>query len=612
MKRDKDALSDDELFKKTTSIVEHAVNSKISITNKRGENYCSYEGTDSENTKLYTINISKPPVKCIDMYTALLHELGHVLYKSPFTPVKKMLEKSDHRLLYRGIINVLEDERIESHLSENYIAYRQRFEKTCRGLGKNLEVQNNIDNPLYILLAIRFKQENLVMNSKNFAHYKKALDDVKITDKFGALRVFISIKKYIEEVVEPDSNYTQNTRSENQKKIINSISNPHGSTSLKGESKYRKEFADSKDLPIDTQEVSKIISDHASSEDIPIPSEFLGEHFEELEINQILKEGKVLGRKQFLEIRKNILTSDNISDKLPSNVTKIKRKKQKYAIDYKVSSSLNKLFKQLKMRNKPFVDYQGYEIDIEEYVNNVIRGIDVNKSFENHKKSHGASIVLSIDASSSMKGNYIQIAQKLVATIYESLKEISNIEVKGNVWSGNLMGDVGITEINSIKDVENITVADNYGLTPTHMGLEYSGQMLKNMRGEKKMLILITDGVPNHYKNNTRILPIHYNKVCKKSLLQVLQITPNVLCIVVQNKTTQKFALQLDKSIANLSRMTPGLKSIQKSYSSEGREEFVKIFGAKRLIYVNDMDEAFFKVTKQFRKFLQKNSTNFF
>ena len=113
------------------------------------------------------------------------------------------------------------------------------------------------------------------------------------------------------------------------------------------------------------------------------------ESFDELEIDKMLKEGKVLGKEHFLNIQKNMLAPDIVSDNLPSNVTKIKRKKEEYTINYKVSSSLNKLFKQLKMRNKPFVDYHGYEIDIEEYVNNVIRGIDINKSFENHKNLKG-------------------------------------------------------------------------------------------------------------------------------------------------------------------------------------------------------------------------------
>jgi len=628
MKRDKNVLSDNELFEKTASIVEHAINSKITLTYKKGENYCTYKGKDSNNTKSYNINISTPPVKGIDKYTALIHELGHVMYQSPFTPMKNMLKNSEHHLLYYGIINVLEDQRIESHLGENYIAYKNRFEKTTTALGKNMSVQNNINDPLYMLLAIRFNQEKLVIDGKNFTHYKKALEDVKNTDKFGALRVFISIKKYILEVIESNSQEAegstfspaifddvQNVRTPNESKIIESIAELNVSSSIDGESNLRKEFADPDGSSLDLQQVKKIVSDHSSSEDIAVPKMLPDDSFDELEIDKMLKEGKVLGKEQFLDIQKNMLAPDIISDNLPSNVTKIKRKKEEYIINYKVSSSLNKLFKQLKMRNKPFVDYHGYEIDIEEYVNNVIRGIDINKSFENHKKSQGASIVLSIDASSSMRGNRINIARKLVATIYESLKEIPNIEVKGNVWAGNGMGDIGITEINSMKDVGNITVADGYELTPTHMGLEYSGQMLKNMKGKKKMLILITDGMPNVYKNNIHIQTRHYNKVCKKSLQKVLQVTPNVLCVVVHSIDQDNYVKRMRDTI-NDPKMSKWMKKLLQpadpSSVMNQEEEFIKIFGMKRLIHVNEMDEAFFKITKQFKKFLQNNSTNFF
>jgi hypothetical protein len=227
------------------------------------------------------------------------------------------------------------------------------------------------------------------------------------------------------------------------------------------------------------------------------------------------------------------------------------------------------------------VDYQGYEIDIEEYVNNLIRGIDINKSFEDRKKSQGSSIVISIDGSTSMDNQRIKIAQKLVATIYESLKGIPKVEVKGNVWSGDGDGNVGITEINGIKDVKNITINYRYPTTPTHMGLEYSGQMLKKMKGEKKLLILITDGFPNHYKNKTNLQSVHYNKVCKKSLEKVLQITPNVLFFIVANE-------------------------------EYGGSYFNKLFGQKRIIYVNNMNKAFDKVVKQFKNFMQYNAMNFF
>ena len=94
------------------------------------------------------------------------------------------------------------------------------------------------------------------------------------------------------------------------------------------------------------------------------------------------------------------------------------------------------------------------------------------------------------------------------------------------------------------------------------------------------MLILITDGFPNHFKNKTNLQSIHYNKVCKKSLEKVLQITPNILFFIVANKNSSSY--------------------------------FNNLFGEKRIIYVNSMNKAFDNVVKHFRKFVQYNSMNFF
>lgn len=590
MTRNTKILSEKELFEKTKGIVEHAINAKINLTFRRGNNFCQYHPPSeifNEYEKKYTINIATPGVKGINKYTALLHELGHVLYKSPFTPIKKLLEKSENYSLYYSIFNVLEDHRIESHLSENYIAYRKRFDNTCTALGKELVDQTTFD-PLYILLAIRFNQKEKVRDAKNFIHYKKALEDVKNTDEFGALRVFVSIKKYIEEDLildstcvgiqnefsnksAPKDNPRPVEKSENQKKMIENISKQEGVKEIDKQTKAEK--YKSKKLEI------------SESEEKAIPKELLHAIYDygNTEIKKILDDGKTEGKKQFEEIQERMLSVGTVSENLPANVSIVKRIEAKYTIDYKVSSNLNKLFKKLKMKNKPYIDYQGYEIDIEEYVNNLIRGIDINKSFEDRKKSKGASILISVDGSSSMDGKKIKIAQKLVATIYESLKGIPEIEVKGNIWSGNEMGDVGITEINKMNDVKKITTISmegGYFSTPTHMGLEYSGLMLKKMKGEKKLLILITDGVPNHYKNKTNLQSVHYHKVCKKSLEKVLQITPNVLFFVVGNKDASYY--------------------------------FNKLFGEKRIIYVNNMNKAFDNVVKQFRKFVQYNSINFF
>ena len=48
--------------------------------------------------------------------------------------------------------------------------YRKRFYDTCTALGKELVDQTTFD-PLDILLAIRFNQEEKVRDVKNYIHY---------------------------------------------------------------------------------------------------------------------------------------------------------------------------------------------------------------------------------------------------------------------------------------------------------------------------------------------------------------------------------------------------------------------------------------------------------
>ena len=93
MPRNSQFLSQKELFDKTTDMIEHAVHGKIELQYRRGEiNWCNYEGT-KKGIKKFKINIATPPQKNISQYTALLHELSHILYDSPFTPTQKLMAK---------------------------------------------------------------------------------------------------------------------------------------------------------------------------------------------------------------------------------------------------------------------------------------------------------------------------------------------------------------------------------------------------------------------------------------------------------------------------------------------------------------------------------------
>ncbi len=604
MPRDTFILPQKELFEKTSDIVEHAVNAQIKIDYGKGNNFCRYNGKSKNTKDLFTIHLANPPVKHITQYTALLHELGHILYESPFEEIKEHFKNSKNYVLYYAVFNILEDQRIESHLSKNYISYGKKFEKSLMGLGNDLDGQ--INDPTYVLLAIRFMQDELVKNAKNYVHFKKAMSDVKNTSRTGAIVVFYSIKKYLQDIMLEDEQYTEDYHESTSKedKTVTDDLWTHGKItaffdSRKDEINKMKnvderleefeklsEFLIEKTTQIEAkkQEVQQILDKH-SSKKFPIPPELLKENFSDEEINTLLKKIKTDGQKQHQEVRNKILGTDYTYDNTPEKVIKIQRVEEKYTIDDKTASKLNRLFKIFKMRDKSFTDYVGQEIDVEKYIENVIQGTDINKSFENTKKSSGVSIIISIDVSSSMTGTPIKTARKLVATLFQSLKGITDVEIRGNVWAGNSKGYIAVTEINNMNDVKKIStksIGSNYYSTPTHMAFEYSSKMLKEMKHERKLLIIITDGCPNHFTNEYHIPWGAYLKTCKKSFLKTMSITPNIMCVVVQDKESYK-------------------------------HNFMKeIFKQNKIIRVDNMNMASTKVINQFKNFIQYETNGLF
>ena len=556
MPRNSQYLSQKELFDKTTDMIEHAVNGKIVLQYTRDMNWCNYEGTEKgTNLKKFKINIATPPQKHISQYTALLHELSHVLYDSPFTPTRKLMAKwcedEGQQRFYAEIFNILEDERIESHLTRAYAGTKDRFEKTTHDLGKSLPCNASIaDDPGYILLAIRFHRDDLVSGLKNYKFYKKAINDVSRTDKFGGLRVLISIKKYL------DNFYQFSTYSMPKSK--------DGTSNAKSRSRSKNSITH-------------------TSKDCRIPDELIKENYTEQEIDDLLDAGRGEGEKQYQKIREALL-DDHRQDNTPSNVKKIIRFDESYEIDQIISKGLKRIFRLLKMREKSFIDYTGCEVDVNEYVKNFIKGTNLNKSYSNNQMDHGVSIIVSIDASGSMRGKPIDTARNLVATLFESVKDISNIDIRGNVWGGSSYGTIGITEINNISDVKQISIMSSYGYTPTHAAIEYSTGMLKKMKGRNKLLILLTDGNPQFYNNSGACVPTSvYIKRCKKSLQKALRVTPNVLCVMIaeDDDDYERSSLLMDK-----------------------------LFGSKRFIIVNNMNQASEKIIKKFRRFIFKNIVN--
>ena len=526
------------MYVKYANVVEVVRNAKIKIFHTGNKNCVVYTGLKRFDVKgaeydEYKIYSATPNVKGIEKFVGIIHELSHILFQSPFKATKRLLDgywhlKGEKYQLMFNIFNVLEDQRIESQMGKMYLKHKSRFNKTTKKLGVLMDMDKIlIDNPINMLLAIRFQRGKDIKHLKNYDVYEKALKDVVLTDKYGALRVLVSIRPYIDEWLKEKESKVDNTvmldkdtSDTNKQWKENNIENSDNN-----------ENDDPENIPEDIRESDDDYRERHSSPP------------EKPDINKTLEDGKELGK----DVVNNIfskLRNDGTTVKLLKNVKIVKRIPEKVTIDQTLVKGLAKLFKILKMRQKEYIDKIGDDIDIESYVEGIVRGSNMGNCRINSKTAYGLSIVVSIDGSSSMHGTKIIAARNMVANMFESVKDLDNVDIRANVWSGASNGSVGITEINSKSDIENIGICvlnGGYYSTPIHMGIEWSGKMLKEMKGNKKMMIIITDGIPNHFTAGYHIPMMSYLKSCKKSMVKTRNITKNILCMVVEGKQSYRY-----------------------------------------------------------------------
>ena len=604
MPRDKDALTDKELFRKTADIIESACDCRIDITYWSEDNYVRRVAVDNEYSEKnvknrYSINISTPAIKGLEKFTALVHELSHIMHESPVEGANKLVRSwskelnlfddgneynicslshtdidndnpenkpecptcnykgwenstleerqyeakcransSYRRSIQRNLFNafnILEDQRIESLTEDIWLASRHRFDKARKNLGKEMKPIKD-ENPIGGLLAQRFQRYDLVDSMfKSREDIASAINDVEKTGKYGALLVMIKIKPMImnyvkgkrlemaeldlgimakkmtesekEEVIDNDGQvFNGNYRSEEDYEAAGYES--ERSNSLQEEEQMFNEMATTKkgdnhdqlqqgELTMEEdQELGELMKEFEGME------EELQEDDEKWE--EVLQMEKDNGE-EHLESLKSSIFGDGSSTQniMPSHYKKVERN---FSGDIEpnilAAKGMNKLFKKLIEMPKEFIDYVGDEVDIDSYIDNRVRGFDIGECLVDERNTQGASIVISIDGSGSMsRNNGIDQARNLVATLYESLRGIPNIEVRANVWSSDVNGNVGITEIKNKGELNKINTTADYWLTPTHEALRFSAMQIKEMRGKKKLLILITDGHPQFRQN---------------------------------------------------------------------------------------------------------------
>ena len=111
--------------------------------------------------------------------------------------------------------------------------------------------------------------------------------------------------------------------------------------------------------------------------------------------------------------------------------------------------------------------------------------------------------------------------------------------------------------------------------TPTHLALDYSARQVKNMKGRKKLVIMLTDGAPNYSNNHYKMSRTQNMKMTQKALLTLRRATPHIMIILVGGRWGT-------------------------------REYMESIFGKKRLMTVSSIQYASDKVVKEFRALVAK------
>ena len=530
MARDRELVSDVDRNIALLDIIEHVRKCKIKLTTDRIRNYVS-EMAITDGVKKYKIALAKPTIKGIEPFTALNHECFHILFESPIATLHRIMrewsDKDDGKYkYYLYTTNLLEDQRIESLGGSMWLGTGKRFLKMREKRGVIMqEEQKEIEkidiSPAELLLYIRFMQGMNYSSNKYFLEMKQALEDVEMTGKWGSLKVMIKIKPMLDEWWDKNLHFGQ--------EMDNSY-----------------------------------IGDHKDDMEEKVNQDNVG--------NSIAEE-KLKGIKQMEEINDKV--NETVFDREDvSYVEYIKGETADVMYSEVIANNMRKLFRRLTMVKKNVINDSGNEVDIESFITNKIEKKNLNDCLIDRRIAQGVCVLISIDVSSSMSYyEKIDIARKLVGTLFKSVEGLKNVEVKAQTWSSGLEGKLRIQEINNYNETKYIT-APRHGETPTHLAIKYASMTAKKMKGHKKLIIILTDGHPQYHKNKHKFFLGQLITMSKKAMIKALRQNPNIMCV----------HLGTSKSIGMMT----------------------EIFGAKRFIHTESMNEASETVIKKFREIIMR------
>jgi len=506
MTRNKQLLTDKENERMFVDIVESIVGKRVDLRyTSKPESYVESFG------KYHVITLGK--IKGIDKFTLLNHEAGHILFNSPTKsaedmitewaeawkagPTPKMLIKKT----YWYVLNIIEDQRIESLMAKLYLYNKKRFYKARVNVGRDWNDANS--NIITMLSCIRFFRDDIVKENilypsqqREYELAKEILNKVEGTGQRGALLGLAKFKTCIDLYI---AYFLENGQRDH---------------------KHYDTWQDDVDMrSLDYDEVGRVdVSDLGSMEEARESGEreieYMKEALSNVDINK-------MGSHDVIENdgeEYNVVGGEPIQE---------------------IVNDMSNMFRNMNEMPKTTIGYEGDEVDIESYIKNKVEGHDVSKCLVDTKYVQGISILVAVDGSSSMEDSEhsrssMTRARDMVATMYKAIKNVNNIDLMSIVWSADVMGKMNVTRIRSLEDTKKIHTSVKYPTTPTHMAIEYSTKMMKRMKGRTKLLIFITDGQPEYMKGGTLLPTQTLVKMCVNAMIKGMRRCDSMVVLLIK------------------------------------------------------------------------------
>jgi len=529
-----DFLPEKEYDRMKVGIISKVVGSDISLEYKKGQNYCYPRDNDK-----YTVVKAHPKAKGIDGNSAINHELAHILFNSFDKRAIKTIDQWSkewdkyydiaHRT-YMEAMNVIEDQRIESLWGAIYRGNVKEFVDTRKRLGKDLVY---VEVPSMALLAERFYRKDLVDRSPH-GFMGKFIHDVEGADLKATMLVLRRIKQYLDEqinyLIEKQEHINSLNSQFNQLSKDTDVEAQQQKHEIAKElnelSKEKQTMKQNKQIERRDDDIRAKHSDlefEEAYDDDELGSDSLDSYESELDIekdkgNDLLDEVRAS-----LEMASKNNRTDNFS------VNKIDRPSHNIkptVVNERIVKDLKKLLKSFKEKSRQRLAEDGDEIDVSEYIN--LKANGYGECFVDEEQKHGLSIVIALDGSGSMY-RYNPMVKQMITTLWKAVEEEDSIELKLFSWSSTRAGRFYIREYNR-DDIQYLEYQQG-GFTPTQFGIAHGSNVLKQMKGRRKLLIVLTDGYPNYYQQGTKIRKDMVAKQTIKEYKKALRQTPNITIV---------------------------------------------------------------------------------